>query len=120
LSALRVCIDARLISGTVGGVEQFVLALAAGLSALTDGDEEYCFLTSPDCDDWLKPHVGGPCRILQSAAATRYPRWLRPLRRSRLVARALQKIVAKRDTCTTLVVPRSDGTLERHGGYLGW
>jgi hypothetical protein len=40
---LRVCLDARLISGTLGGIEQFVIGLADGLSKLNDGDEEYFF-----------------------------------------------------------------------------
>lgn len=60
--SLRVCIDARLASGEVGGVEQVVLGTASGLSALTDGDEEYVFLTYADYD-WLKPYIRGNCRV---------------------------------------------------------
>jgi hypothetical protein len=58
---MRICIDARLESGMVGGVEQVVLGAAAGFSAL-EGDDEYIFLTLDD-GTWLKPFVGGNCRI---------------------------------------------------------
>jgi hypothetical protein len=58
--SLRVCIDSRLGSGISGGVEQVVIGLAAGLSRLDDGDEEYLFLTHPEEDDWIS-RPGGPC-----------------------------------------------------------
>ena len=52
---LRVCVGARMIqewkSGGVkasGGVKQTVIGLAADLSALSDSDEEYFFLTYPE------------------------------------------------------------------------
>ena len=61
---LRVCIDARFESGLLGGVEQVLIGVAAGLSRLTDGDEEYLFLTTPGKDEWIQPFVGGPCSIL--------------------------------------------------------
>ena len=35
---LRIAIDARFINSGYGGVEQVVIGLASGLSALTDGD----------------------------------------------------------------------------------
>ena len=60
--SLRICIDARLAASEVGGVEQVVLGTASGLSALTDGDEEYVFLTYAD-SDWLRPYISGNCRI---------------------------------------------------------
>ena len=60
--SLRICIDARLAPGSVGGVEQVVLGTASGLSALTDGDEEYVFLTYAD-SEWLRPYIAGNCRI---------------------------------------------------------
>jgi glycosyltransferase involved in cell wall biosynthesis len=59
---VRVCIDARLVSGLSGGVESVVIGLAGGLSALTDGSEEYVFLTYRGLDEWLQPYVSGPCR----------------------------------------------------------
>jgi glycosyltransferase involved in cell wall biosynthesis len=64
MTALRVCIDARL-SGGHGGVEQVVIGVAGALSKLVDGDEEYFFLVHPGDDEWLRPHLGGGCRILE-------------------------------------------------------
>jgi len=63
MAPLRICLDARLISGK-GGVEQVIIGLASGLSKLTDGDEEYLFWTYENNDEWLRPYVHGPCRIL--------------------------------------------------------
>jgi glycosyltransferase involved in cell wall biosynthesis len=61
---LRIGIDARL-SGGHGGVEQVVIGVAGALSKLDDGEEEYLFLVNPGDDEWLRPHLGGPCRILE-------------------------------------------------------
>jgi glycosyltransferase involved in cell wall biosynthesis len=61
---LRVCLNARFGSGVHGGIEQVIIGLAAGLSALGDGDEQYFFLTDPASEDWLRPYVNGPCRLL--------------------------------------------------------
>ncbi len=64
MGALRVCIDARLMSGRAGGVEQVIIGLANGLSKLTDGDEEYLFLAYSDSDEWIRPYLSGPCSLL--------------------------------------------------------
>ena len=40
-----------------------MIGLAAGLSKLEDGDEEFLFLTYPEQDEWLRPYLGGACRI---------------------------------------------------------
>jgi glycosyltransferase involved in cell wall biosynthesis len=61
---VRVCLDARLVSGEFGGVEQVIIGLADGLSRLTDSPDEYLFLVDWDHRNWLKPYVGGPCRLL--------------------------------------------------------
>lgn len=68
---MRVCIDARLVSGTSGGIESVVIGLASGLSELHDGSEEYVFLTHRGADDWLRPHIYGPCRIEAAPSAPR-------------------------------------------------
>jgi glycosyltransferase involved in cell wall biosynthesis len=62
---LSVCLDARLVSGNFGGIEQVIIGLAHGLSQLDDGEEEYLFLTYNDADEWIRPHMEGPCRILK-------------------------------------------------------
>ncbi|WP_035242069.1 glycosyltransferase family 4 protein [Desulfobacter vibrioformis] len=74
MKPLKICLDARLISGTAGGVEQFVIGLAHGLSQLTDGQEEYYFLAYSDADEWIKPYISGPCRILHCSKAPRSSR----------------------------------------------
>ena len=106
VSPLRVCIDARLRAGRFGGVEQAVIGIAAGLSKLRDGDEEFLFLTHPGEEDWIRPYLSGPCRLL-------------PTRRGRLqrTARAIGRGVAER---APGIGPRfalrvSDGTVERAG-----
>ena len=106
MSALRVCIDARLGSGQFGGVQQVVIGVASGLSRLRDSDEEYLFLTHPEHEDWLLPYLGGPCRVL-------HPRHSYARRRARAIGKALiERIPA--------VGPRysvrgSDGTIEAAG-----
>jgi glycosyltransferase involved in cell wall biosynthesis len=64
MNPLKVCIDARLVSGDAGGVEQFVIGLASGLSNLVDGSEQYFFLVYSDSQEWIAPFLKGPCRIL--------------------------------------------------------
>jgi glycosyltransferase involved in cell wall biosynthesis len=73
MSKLRVCLDARLISGSFGGVEQFIIGLASGLSKLAAGDEEYYFLTYAGADAWLRPYLQGACRLLQGPEVPETP-----------------------------------------------
>jgi glycosyltransferase involved in cell wall biosynthesis len=106
MSPLRVCIDARLGSGEFGGVEQVVIGVAAGLSRLADGDEEYLFLTHPERDEWLRPYLKGPCRPL-------HPRLGYVRRRARAILKGLVEripVVGPRRS-----VRNSDGTIEAAG-----
>jgi glycosyltransferase involved in cell wall biosynthesis len=106
MSALRVCIDARLGSGEFGGVEQVVIGVAAGLSRLGEGDEEYFFLTDPERDEWLRPYLKGPCRALQ-------PRLGYGRRRARAIRKGLIERVPR--IGPRLSVRHSDGTIEEAG-----
>ncbi len=106
MSALRVCIDARLGSGRFGGVEQVVIGVASGLSRLVDGDEEYLFLTHPEHEDWLLPYLEGPCRLL-------HPRIGHARRRARAIGRGLAERIPA--VGTRFSVRRSDGTIEAAG-----
>lgn len=62
-TSLRVCLDARRVSGITGGAEQVIIGLAHGFSRLTDGDEKHLFLTYEDANEWMNPYLQGPCRI---------------------------------------------------------
>jgi glycosyltransferase involved in cell wall biosynthesis len=104
MKPLRVCIDARLGAGRFGGVEQVVIGLAAALSRLEDGDEEYLFLTHAEQDDWIREYVSGPCRLLHSRRS--YVN-----RRSRAVGRAL--IERLPGVGVRFAVRPGDGTIER-------
>ena len=64
---LRIVLDARVWDQASGGVQQWVLGLAAAFSALDDADDEYLFLVDPGREGWLQPYVSGPCRIVMSA-----------------------------------------------------
>ena len=87
MTPLRVCIDARLGAGQFGGVEQVVIGLAAALSRLEDGDEEYLFLTHPRARRLDPPYSAVPAACCTRAAAT-------SSRRSRAVARAAGRAAA--------------------------
>jgi len=101
---LRVCVDARLPTGRHGGVQQALIGIASGLSKLTDSDEEYLFLANPEHDDWLRPHLTGPCRLL-------HPRRGYLWRRGAAAARAvLERLPA---VGIRFAVRPSDGTIER-------
>src|SRR6266511_2582661 len=106
VTPLRVGIDARIGAGQFGGVEQVLIGIAAGLSKLGEGDEEYLFLTHPERDEWLPPYLSGPCRRLA-------PRRSYANRRARAITRG----VAERIPVFGLrhAVRPSDGTIERAG-----
>ena len=106
MSPLRICIDARLPAGRFGGVEQVVIGIAAGLSKLTDGDEEFLFLTHRGEDDWIRPYVSGPARLLPTRRG-------RPQRRARAIGRALAERTPRLGP--RFAVRVSDGTVERAG-----
>lgn len=113
---LRVCLDARLLSGTSGGVEQVVIGLAEGLAQLNDGDEEYVFLAYADSTDWLRPHLAGPCRFLIDETREQHPDplpWKRLAKRipaARYVRNNLPQIGPLRPK-----IPRSSGLIEHEG-----
>ena len=60
---IKIAIDARLVDGSSGGVQQLVMGLASGLGRL-DGPEQYSFLTFDESDAWLRPYLGPNSRIL--------------------------------------------------------
>lgn len=117
MNRLRICIDARIVDGFAGGIQQFVQGLAMGLSKMEGDSEEYSFLTYQDFKDWIKPYlnpsfkiisVPGPLRLsLARSFFIRLPgNWLflkffRPL---------LNQF--------GMLIPTSDGTIERSGVHV--
>jgi glycosyltransferase involved in cell wall biosynthesis len=111
--SLRVCVDARLADGVAGGIQQFVMGLASGLSRLDEGAEEYLFLSRPGQRAWLEPHLSGPCRALDasSGAPARGP--------ARLARRALDAFaLSPLGGVLPVRVAASDGTVERSGAEV--
>lgn len=108
---LRVCIDARLADGTAGGIQQFVIVLAAGLSKLIDGNEQYLFLAHEGEHEWLLPYLGGNCEILKVPAPTpsASARVLDGIPGLRNAWNRISPLLGRR----TFALPRSDGTIER-------
>jgi glycosyltransferase involved in cell wall biosynthesis len=117
MKRLRVAIDARLTSGEVGGVEQVVIGLARGLSALADGDEEYLFLAYSDASEWIKPYLRGPCKLYPVGTSWR----LRTKRRIRAAypwfGRAWDQLISYRGA-QAIHIPVSNGTVEKMGANV--
>jgi glycosyltransferase involved in cell wall biosynthesis len=124
---MRVVIDARIRDGAYGGVQQWVIGLASGLSQLP-GDDEYLFLAIPGHHEWLEPYLGGGCRVLYPAprrppprtkARRRLPPALRHL--WRLAASSIPALGRIRPSVRVATprdrspIARSDGTVEQAG-----
>ena len=68
LRPLHVVIDARMADGSSGGVQQWVIGLAAALSQLTSRRERYLFLVIEGQGAWLRPYLGGRCSVVVQPA----------------------------------------------------
>jgi glycosyltransferase involved in cell wall biosynthesis len=111
---LRVCLDARLESGTLGGIEQAIIGLASGLSKLSDGNEEFLFLAFRGSDEWLRPYISGPCKIIHvSPSLFEQPR--KRLTMPYSLAGRLWDRVKQFGGARFVSLPPSDGTIERLG-----
>ncbi|HYQ73352.1 MAG TPA: glycosyltransferase, partial [Gammaproteobacteria bacterium] len=110
----RICIDARLDPGFSGGIEQVVTGLARGLSSLSDGDEEYYFLTYAGNDAWLAPYMGGPCRLLHCRRSLQHTLRRTIASRFPLLRRLLEK-AGSMAVEKAINIPQSDGTIEQAG-----
>lgn len=112
------CLDARLVSGEWGGVEQVVIGLAAALSRLDDGDEQYLFLVNEGHTAWLEPYISGPSSLLIAkppAAAFEVQKGVRATVlkiAGAAVPRQLRAAVRRRMP-RPYVLPVSDGSIER-------
>jgi glycosyltransferase involved in cell wall biosynthesis len=113
---LTVGLDARLVSGEHGGVEQIVIGLASALSRLDDGDERYLFLVNPGHSAWLEPFIAGPSSLLMSGGGPSSPIGRRILR-SALPApiRAAIRAAFRGRRAEPQAMAASDGSIERAG-----
>lgn len=109
---MRVAIEVR-VDSTSGGVQQWIVGLAHALSGLKSVTEEYVFLVDSESEEWLKPYLGGQCRLLRRPATTaRWVGWTR----DRIAAttpwvRDLWQAIGLGKS----VPPSSDGVAERLG-----
>lgn len=109
---ITVGVDARLLDGQSGGIQQVVIGLAHGLSSLADGNERYLFLTHEGQDNWLRPYIDGPCQILPSRSRPK-SRVKREVRRIiRTPRRWLERLKYPGNRGR---VPMSDGLIEKSG-----
>ena len=115
VSVLNICIDARLASGHLGGVEQTIVGLAHGFSQLDGDDEIYHFLVHNSADDWLLPHLQGSCRPLytgQRVDVETSTAWRSTMRSwLRRGWHAVAPMLGER----LVPIPVSDGIIERAG-----
>lgn len=121
---LNIGINAQLVTGQAGGVEQTIIGLANGLSKLVDGNENYYFLTIRNHDEWLTPYIGGPTAIVhhqgwRDATSMKYQ-----VRRHLLdrVPGLLTQLKRIRETLGSITqhpqLPKSDVALERAGSQI--
>jgi glycosyltransferase involved in cell wall biosynthesis len=117
LENLRICIDARLIGGISGGIQQFVQGLAVGLSKLESESEEYYFLTYRDAQDWITPYLDDRFQIISvpgpfdlswpESIFLKFPgNWL------------LLKFLMPFLHHFEMLIPASDGAVERSGIHI--
>lgn len=107
----KICLDARLIEGIAGGVQQVLVGLATGFSELKDGDEEYYFLTYRNLDSWIRPFLRGPCIPLPVDAPFKIK-----IRNNSIYSYILpiyQRL--KKLKPLNIKIPASDGTIEKIG-----
>ena len=102
---MTVAVDARLVDGEPGGVQQTILGLAMGLASLDDRGDRYEFLVHPD-HSWLEPALTGPCRALVVRSERR------------MAGSAFRKAGRYLLESRGHILPVSDGTAEESGADL--
>ena len=115
MNPLKIGIDARLSSGEAGGVEQFIVGLASGLSKLTDAPDEYWFLAYADSKDWIQPFLGGSCRILEDTTTPKESLGRRILKQRLPGLMNLLHEIDPRLFQRSISQVKSNGTIERAG-----
>jgi glycosyltransferase involved in cell wall biosynthesis len=119
MSKLKICVNARIEPQKAGGVSQFIIGLASGLSQLTDGEEEYHFLVYPDDHEWLRPYLQGNCRLLPGLLSAPLPclgwKWKVWLKAKSPTLKKIYQKLSMSAKANKVKVAISDGTIERAG-----
>lgn len=109
---IKVCVDARLKSGDFGGVEQFIIGLAHGLTQLSPSGVDIKYLVEEGEDAWLIPHVNSPEQFIYTSRSiqTSLTGWRSWLKWKSPMVRWLKD----KSSLLPVSIPRSDGTIEQH------
>ena len=117
---LRVAIEAQITPGVQGGLEQYLMALAAGLRDEAGSTWAYTVVASHENRDWLRPFVGAGHDIVARPAPDQragegLKRWLGPARRpaGQIWRQTLQLAGRPAPERQQPAVVLSDGFLER-------
>src|SRR5690348_10734280 len=103
----------RFPDGPHSGTRAVATSIVRALSELDDGNEEYLLLAYRDSHEWLKPYLGGRCRLLLG------PQFYGPFK-SLHWKTALKRIPGVHHLWYGMGggVSRSDGTIERAGAQV--
>lgn len=102
---IRAVLDARIPAEGVGGVQQVVIGLASGLTALDPHDINFSFLAYPDAIDWLLPYLESAERLRFVPAPSKT--------RAKSLAKRIPGVYPGYQALTARRIPRSDGRLEQ-------
>ena len=119
---LRVAIEAQITQGVQGGLEQYLMALAAGLRDEARGEWAYTVLASNEDRDWMRPFVGPDHDIVARPVDAASPaeglkKWLGPARgpAGRIWRRTLKLAGQEAPEREQPPIVVSDGFIERLG-----
>ena len=109
---IKVCVDARLRSSYYGGVEQFIIGLAHGLTQLNPPGIDIKYLVEEGEEAWLTPYINAPVQFIYPSrsmlgSTTGWRAWAK--RKLPMVKRLWHE-----SSLLPVSIPRSDGTIERH------
>ncbi len=104
----RVVLDARLRDGEWGGVQQFVIGLAASLPAHAGDDLALSVLAYDGGWNWLQPYLGDRYGVISAGKAP----WASPLRRRLRQIAALRRLWQGMKRSSGAGIPASSGALE--------
>ena len=109
---IKVCVDARLKSGHFGGVEQFIIGLAHGLTQLSPSGVDVKYLVAEGEDAWLIPHINSPEQFIYASQSMQgiVTRWQSCFKWKSPIVRYLKN----KSSLLPVSIPRSDGTIEQH------